>query len=232
MAKYGALRNDEKISIEFTDWRLMIKELNAIEPQIYKDMRKDFKKIGKPIQKDIKRAIPTGYPLGPRRDPRKGGSASGFNHSGRLAWGKQAQMNLGRYKPKIAKSVFIQTPGNKKPRSGGYRSVLRVTVNSAATSLADMAGRSGAYVNKYSVTKPYQIRLFGREVVTRTHRINNQGRALIDNLNSGARGKLKGNASRYAWPAAEKAMPAVQKAVVLRLYETYKVINSRFRGRF
>lgn len=223
------IRVDTKLSMEFTDYRAMIKELSTIEPTAVKQLKKDYKIIAKPTAQEIRRAIPKSFPLGARRNPKLGGKRSGFDHEGRLAWGKAARMNMGESKSYPPNSVFIQTP-SKRPRKGRYVSIARLKVNSAATAMADMTGRGGRFDTK-GLSRAHDIRLFGGPVVRRQYRVNGQGRALARNLSSGARGKLKSAGSRYAWPAAEKKTEDTRKAMIQRLQIAYDTINRNLAGR-
>jgi len=115
---------------------------------------------------------------------------SGFENSGRLGYG------VG----KPAKSVTISYRTGRSKRTA-ITSLLSVKVNSPAVALMDYAGRKprGPVRN---VTRPYAYK-----GGTRTHRVNGQGEAMIDKLN------MMRRASRFAWPAAERALPAVQAQV-------------------
>jgi hypothetical protein len=229
MASIVPIRVDPKLSMQFTDYRALIKELKMIEPTAVSQLKKDYKIISKDMAVEVRRAIPKTYPLGPRKNPKLGGKTSGFNHSGRTAWGKQASMNMGESKSYPPNSVFIQTP-SKRPRKGRYVSIARLKVNSAATAMADMTGRGGNFDSK-GMSRAHDIRLFGGPVVRRQYRLNGQGRALARNLSSGAKGKLKSGGSRYVWPAAEKKEEATRKAMIQRLQVSYDTINRKLAGR-
>jgi hypothetical protein len=229
MSPLVPVRVDPKLSMQFTDYRGLINDLKMIEPTAVGQLKKDYKIISKDMAQEVRRAIPKTAPLGPRKNPKLGGKESGFNHSGRLAWGKQPVLNTGNGKSYPANSVFIQTP-SKRPRKGRYVSIARLKVNSAATALADMTGRGGRFDTK-GQSRAHDIRLFGGPVVRRQYRLNGQGRALARNLSSGAAGKLKSGGSRYAWPAAEKKQEQTRKAMIQRLQIAYDTINARLAGK-
>jgi len=88
MSPLVPIRIDPKLSMQFTDYRALIKEMNTIEPTTVKQLKKDYKIIAKPMAQEVRRAIPKTYPLGPRKNFKLGGKSSGFDHSGRTAWGK------------------------------------------------------------------------------------------------------------------------------------------------
>lgn len=223
------VRVDPKLSMQFTDYNALIKELKMIEPTSVKQLKKDYKIIAKPTAQEVRRAIPKSYPLGARKNPKAGGKTSGFDHSGRTAWGKQPLLNMGNSKSYPSNSVFIQTP-SKRPRKGRYVSIARLKVNSAATALADMTGRGGKFDSK-GFSREHDIRLFGGPIVKRQYRLNGQGRALARNLSSGASNKLKSGGSRYAWPAAEKKQEETRKAMIQRLQIAYDTINRNLAGK-
>lgn len=222
------MTNGQRFAMKLTDYKGLVKDLNTIDPTLVKGMKAEFKTIAKPVADEIKSSIAKvnkSGPLGPRKNPRLGGSRPGFDNSGRLAWGRKAKLNGAR--PFPADSTLTQIAPRYKRRNAQYRAIARVRTRSAGTGLADMAGRSGRYVNSKARTRPYEINLFGKGIVTRTHRINGQGERLIDNLNSGASGKLKSSASRYIWPAAEKATPKFQAEAKKVLEKNYDIINRR-----
>jgi hypothetical protein len=115
---------------------------------------------------------------------------SGFENSGRLGYGSG----------KPAKSVTISYRTGRS-KSTSITSLLSVKVNSPAVALMDYAGRKPRGPVR-QVTRPYAYK-----GGTRTHRVNGQGEAMIDRLN------MMHRASRFAWPATERALPAVQAQV-------------------
>lgn len=115
---------------------------------------------------------------------------SGFENSGRLGYG------VG----KPAKSVTVSYRTGRS-KNTAITSLLSVKVNSPAVALMDYAGRKPRGPVR-QVTRPYAYR-----GGTRSHRVNGQGEAMIDKLN------MMRRASRFAWPAAERALPAVQAQV-------------------
>jgi hypothetical protein len=229
MASRVPVRNDPKLSMAFTDYRELIKEMRIIEPTSVNQLKKDYKIIAKDMAKEVRSTIPREYPLGPRKNSKLGGKSSGFDHKGRTAWGKQPSMNMDKSKSYPSNSVYIQTP-SKKPRKGKYVSIARLKVNSPATAMADMTGRGGVFDSK-GLSRKHDIRLFGGPVVKREYRVNGQGRALARNLSKGASGRLKAGGSRYAWPAAEKKQEATRQAMISRLQVAYDTINRKLAGK-
>jgi len=195
-----------------TDYNDLIRELNRVQPTLVKQMQKDYRKIAKPVQIAIKNKIPSVAPL------------SGFipkTQPGRLTWGANYQN-----KSKPVKSVLIQTPSSRKaPRVFSKHktdafSVARLQVTNAAVVLADMAGRTRKDINKYSRTKPYD---YSRSKTgKRTHKINNQGKIMIDRL-----GKT---ASRYVYKGVESSLPKAKAESKIVLEKAFIIINRRLMG--
>lgn len=115
---------------------------------------------------------------------------SGANNSGRLGWGST----------KPVKSVTISYRTGRS-KTTAITSLLSVKVNSPSVALMDYAGRKPRGPVR-QVTRPYAYK-----GTTRQHRVNGQGEAMMDRLN------MLRRASRFAWPAAERALPAVQAQV-------------------
>lgn len=130
---------------------------------------------------------------------------SGFNNSGRLGYGvgKPANSVTTRYRTSRSQNRAI-TP------------LLSVKINSPAVALMDYAGRKpkGA---RNQVTREYAYK-----GGTRRHRVNGQGEAMIDRLN------MLRRASRFAWPAAERTLPAIQAQVKGILDRASKTISRTF----
>ena len=101
--------------------------------------------------------------------------------------------------------------------------LLRIKVNSPATVLADMAGRSGRFVGAGYRSSGFsrEFQRNGRTIRRRTTREG--GEKFIESLNA----KIGKSASRFVWPSAESALPAVRQAVDRRLQEAFTLINRK-----
>jgi hypothetical protein len=204
-----------------TDYNDLIRELNRVQPTLVKQLQKDYRKIGKPVQTAVKGAIPSSPPTSGIHRNRPGSARSGFYPvavPGRLTWGANFQN-----KNKSVKSVLIQTPAASKAKRVMSRykatsfSIARLAVDNAGVVMADMAGKTNKYTDKYSVTREYD---YSRSKTgKRKHKINGQGRAMIR--------ALGGRASRYVWPSAEKALPKAKAESQIVLQKAYSIINKR-----
>ena len=174
--------------------RTLQRKLKAIEPKLRTEFLREVKTIGKEPEKAIRNAIPTTPPL------------SGLA-KGRIKWG-EAKGGKG------AKSTTIRF----RTQAGGKSlttTLLGIRVNSAATSIADMAGRSGKSVGAGYKNSGYSkpiIRNYkdgGQSVEFRRRATKRAGLMFIRNLNSA----LGNRASRMAWKAVEKDLPQISKSV-------------------
>lgn len=182
----GSTQKFGQSEIMITDYRDLMTALKGLEGEVLKEFFKGAKDIAKPVQAGIKKSIPLRAPLS-RMRPAAGGIP------GRLTWGTG----------KPARSATIVASRPKAAFKGKRISIVKIVVKSPATIMADMAGKSRAYVNKKAMTEPYAYTRtlrgkFGsvRKLRTvRRHKINGQGNAMINKLGS--------QPSRYVYPGAE-----------------------------
>jgi len=96
----------------------LLKALKSIDPELRKQLVRRIKDIGKPVQTAISSNLPTVAPL------------SGMNNNGRLGWGVGTSAT--------STTLSFKSTGSK---TSAVTPLLSVKANSAATSIADMAGR-------------------------------------------------------------------------------------------
>jgi hypothetical protein len=173
------------------------RKLRDIEPSLRREFVREVKSIGKEPNKAIKEAIPMDAPLSGLRKP---GAA--------LQWGQTKRGTGG------SKSTTIRF----RTQAGGRSlttTLLGIRVNSAATSVADMAGRSRRYIGAgykgSRMSKPIR-RTYAdgsQSVEFRRSASRRGGEAFIRNLNQA----LRNSPSRMAWKAVEKSLPKLSKDV-------------------
>jgi hypothetical protein len=183
------------------DIRGLQKKLKAIEPSLRTEFMREVKTLGKAPEKAIKNAIPSDSPL-------SGMDSAGRGRNATLQWGKTKKGKGG------AKSTTVRF----RTKAGGKSlntTLLGIRVNSAASSVADMAGRSGRSIGAgykgSGLSKPI-VRTYadgGQSVVFQRRATKQAGQAFISNLNS----RLSSSPSRMAWKAVEKELPAISKSV-------------------
>jgi hypothetical protein len=181
------------------DIRALQKKLKEIEPSLRTQFLREIKAIGKEPEKAIRNAIPTTAPLSGMAKP-----------GATLQWGKVTK----GAKSGGAKATTIRF----RTKAGGKSlttTLLGIRVNSAASSVADMAGRSGRFVGKgykaSGFSKPIRRTYSdgGQSVEFRRRASVAGGEAFIRNLNK----KLGNNPSRMVYKAVEKSLPQTSKEV-------------------
>ena len=177
--------------------RALQRKLREIEPKLRTEFVREVKAIGKEPNKAIKDAIPNDAPLSGMAKP----GAS-------LQWGKAKRGGGG------AKSTTIRF----RTQAGGRSlntTLLGIRVNSAATSVADMAGRSGRYIGagyKGSMRSKPIRRTYAdgsQSLEFRRRATRAGGEAFIRNLNEA----LRNRPSRMAWKSVERSLPKLSKDV-------------------
>lgn len=184
------------------DIRALQKKLKAIEPSLRTEFMREVKRIGKEPNKAIKSAIPSQSPLsGMNPSSPRGRNAT-------LQWGKTKKGGGG---PKSTTIRFRTAMGGKSLTT----SLLSIRLNSGATSVADMAGRSGnsigAGYRRTGFSKPmvYTYADGTTSVIFKRPATRRRGEAFIENLNKA----LANRPSRMAWKAVEKSLPKISKDV-------------------
>lgn len=181
--------------ISVADVRELQKRMRAIEPRLRTEFVRRLKSIGRPLESQIKAGIGTIEPLsGMRKD------------TGRLGWGVGVA-------PDKTLIQFRTSPGGKSLTT----SLLRIKVQSPATVLTDMAGRSGRFIG--------QGRRNDNASASEKRRNANpaKGQAFIRSLNE----KNGRSASRRIWPSAEASLPAVRREVEQVLANAFRYFNMK-----
>jgi hypothetical protein len=157
-----------------------LRELKTVDPELRKQFTKDAKRIAVPVQTAIKSALPTVAPL------------SGMYEPGRMGW------DVGVPHDK----TVVKFKGTRS-REKAVTPLLSIWVMSPLIAMLDMAGKASRGRDS-GRSREYDYR-GGR----RRHRINGQGRYMIDRLGR--------NPSRYVYPAGERARAAIEnelKAII------------------
>jgi len=184
--------------------RQLQKQLRAIEPGLRTQFMREIKKIAVIPNQAIKTAIPARPPL------------SGMEGLTNVSWG------VG--KPANSTSIIFRT---RSSGSGQNTTLLRIKVNSVATSIADMAGRSGNSIGqgkRGSGMTAYVKRTRSGELIAVARRTPYEaGQKFVHNLN------MKGNnrPSRYVWKAVEDDLPALQARVSMVIKKYEKIASYR-----
>lgn len=205
------------LELNSSDVRAMLRKLRNIEPDLVKEFRREIKQIAKPVNDQIKQNIPSTAPMsGMKRVVARDGNY--YINEGRLIWdgnGIRGVSDKGKVKQAKPKSTTISQA--IKPSGKSLTTPLaKIILNSAAVSMADMAGRAGGNSSR-GVSREYLYRKRNGEIVKRRHRVTSQGRQMIANLS--------GQASRYGWPALENKIDAVAREIDKVLQKYYRIAN-------
>tara|TARA_R110002153_G_C13194683_1_gene486391 strand:+ start:52 stop:636 length:585 start_codon:yes stop_codon:yes gene_type:complete len=183
-----------------TDYRMIIRELNKIEPSLSRGFKKNFKSIAAPVREGIRDSIPS---QPPHRGLRKVRSATGKTWNNR----------------RNARTVLVKFVAPKTSATKAL-GILSLNVVSAATVMADFAGRGSSSING-RMTEPYEYHIRGVKT-ERKHKVNGQGKALIRAL-----GK---SPSRYIYPGAEKRGEEAREKFMDVVGDALKTIERETNG--
>lgn len=194
-----------KREISVQDIRTLQKRLKAIEPGLRTQFMRDIKKIAVVPNAAIKNAIPSEPPL------------SGMAGQSRVSW------NVG--KRSNSTTIQFRTQSNSKSLN---TTLLRIRVNSIATSIADMAGRSGRSIGAgyrgSGMTREFvKRRRDGSTYLTRRRTTVQAGRQFVNSLNVDTATRP----SRFAWKPVEKSLPELNRRVNDVIARYYRIANFR-----
>ena len=208
--------------VKATDYKKVIKELKQIDPAHVKALKRRYREIGTTAQKSVRNEISTIGSRGPIRDfTRNGKTRNGMLHGGRTGWGTNYGTTGGAVsgaKRLPYQSVLIQTLDRPKK---GQTGIFRLVVRSAATVLTDLAQK---YSGR-SLSRSYQIRLFGGPEVSRTHRITYRSVGTFIRQLGPVRKASKKGKSRNVYPGFDKALPAVKIKAEMAINEAVKLVE-------
>lgn len=175
-----------------------IRKLQMFQPELIKESRKDLRIAAEPIASSIRDYIPNEPPL------------LGMRHNGRTSW----QPNNVRVtvRTDFSKRAFKREESLVKIVVGGKKG----SIGAAGLQIADMAGR------RNKVRSSGSTRQYVKNGRTMSHRLNNQGRSMIEYLT----GKYA-TPSRFVWRAASLHVPRVQASVMQTIDKLMKETNQR-----
>lgn len=152
---------------------LGINESIAILNKYQKDVIKDLRKDLVQVATPLTNAIRANIP--------DSAPIRGFNHNGRTAWPKR---------PVKLQVKLLTTRSRRRQQT----ETVKIIMTNAGVQIADMAGKRNA------IKRSGYTRAYAKGNVIMRHRLNGQGKYMIDALSQTGYGR----ASRYIWPAVEK----------------------------
>lgn len=166
--------------LSVSDYKDLIRKLNKLESGLGTAFKRNLKKLAEGPRAAVRSAIPQKPPLSGMRRVLSPVSKT---------WNTKNN----------ARTVIIKT-GTKSTRptlNTKPLGIIKLVIPSPATVIADMAGRGNVRTPSGTKTE-YYVYPRAKDKVRR-HTVTTQGNTMIE--------KLGGGPSRYAYPAAEEAMP-------------------------
>jgi hypothetical protein len=206
------------LELTSSDVKLMIKKLKDIEPDALKRYRAEIKRIAKPIADQIQQQIPDRPPLSGmgfviNRTSKRTGRQSYVINNGRLNW--QGTGNYEKSVKLVRGPKSVQVSSAIKPSGKSLTTpIAKVIVMSPAVAMADMAG-SGSSGKSGVKSREYPYRKRNGEIVMRRHRVNGQGKNMIEYLQ-----QRHGTASRFAWSGLERRIDDAAREID-KILQTY-----------
>ena len=179
-----------------------VRTLRGVDRRVLNDLRKELRGKVQPYAQSIANAVPAQSPL------------RGMRHEGVTRWGG---------KPKATVSF---TPG--KSRKGNRLLSIKLTGGSAGRGpigfdYAEVAG------SRKSPPRPFSKVYRDSQGLSRQHRVNGQGDAMIDELRR--RNPIRGKAGYFAFNEALQKYPLLSKIGVLALQKFSIKITHELIGR-
>lgn len=189
-----------------TQIRTLQRALKNIDPKLRRELLREAKKPAKPVQQSVIAAIGKVTPN------------SGLQR-GRLNWNGSIDAKGKSHKPTDVKINFrTQSNGRSKETT-----LVRVRAASPAVTFADMAGRSGKYIDAgykgSGRTRPYAWRSPSGVYIQRTHAVRGQIEGIFR--------KLGRKASRFIWPAAERSIPQARNEIDQVIQKYIDIVNRK-----
>ena len=202
MAKTIKVNAGDRVEVQLTDWRYLIRETRKIEPASIDKLVRNATKIARPVDRKIQQGITNRFAIKgmqPKTVP------------GRLTWG-------GKVAPKTT-MIKVDTRLRKKGKS-----LASVWVMSPAVAIFDYAEKYG----KYDGTKTKRYKYSRSKDGYRDHTRNGQGRHMVDAIDrSPARKSVK--TSRIVWPSGLAAVPQANAEINVLLDQVAQTINAEIQ---
>lgn len=181
--------------------REALNTLAKFDKDLVKELRQDLAKVSSPLISEIRSNIPS-YP-----------NIRGFNHNGRTAW------------PQSVGDVKIKTKLNtSRTRRGLQQSTVKISIINAGLQIADFAG------NRNEIKTSGRTRSYRKGNVIMSHRLNGQGRFMIERLNETGIGRLnKVRRSRYIYPVVEKYVDTITMEIEKTVQQAIIKGNERLK---
>jgi hypothetical protein len=189
-----------------TQIRKLQRALKDIDPKLRTELLREAKRPAKPVRESVIKGIQKVTPN------------SGLTR-GRLNWNASVDAKGKTHKATDVRIQFRTASSGKSKET----TLVRVRALSPAVVFADMAGKSGRFIDKgyqgTGRTREYQWRAPNGQIMKRTHAVNGQVEGIFK--------KLGRNASRFIWPAAEQSIPQARNEIDLVVQKYIDIANRK-----
>jgi hypothetical protein len=187
-----------RVEVQLTDWRFLIRETRKIEPTAIATLQRNAKRIGRPVEKKIQQGITNKYAI------------IGMQQKvipGRLTWGT----GVAAKKTKLRVDTRMRKKG---------KSIVSVWAMSPAVAIFDTAHKYGRFDGQKTKQYPYSRSKTGY----RAHERNKQGKYMVEAMDrSPARKQV--SRSRVIWPSGLSAIPEANVQMSILLEQAAQKIN-------
>jgi len=202
VAKTIKVNAGDRVEVQLTDWRYLIRETRKIEPKSIDKLKVNAKRIGRPVEKKIQEGITNKYAI------------KGMQQKvvpGRLTWGAVV--------PAKKTELRVDTRMRKKGKS-----LVSVWVMSPAVAIFDTARKYGKFDGQDTNYYEYSRAVDG----FRKHRRNKQGKYMIEAMDRSPARKQVAR-SRVVWPSGLSAVPQANAEMNVLLNQVAEKLNAEIQ---
>lgn len=202
MAKTIKVNAGDRVEVQLTDWRYLVRETRKIEPASIATLQRNAMRIGHPVEKKVQQGITNKYAIRgmqPKVIP------------GRLTWGAEV--------PAKKTELRVDTRMRKKGKS-----IVSIWAMSPAVAVFDVARKYGKFDGQLTEEYDYSRSKTGK----RRHTRNKQGKYMVEAMDrSPARKQV--NRSRIIWPSGLSAVPQANAEMNILLNQVAEKINAEIQ---
>jgi hypothetical protein len=202
VAKTIKVNAGDRVEVQLTDWRYLVRETRKIEPTSIEKLQRNAMRIGRKVETKIQQGITNKYAI------------KGMEQKvvpGRLTWGGQV----------AAKKTEIRVDTRMRKKG---KSIVSIWAMSPAVAIFDTARKYG----KFDGQKTKQYKYSRSKTGYRDHTRNKQGKYMVEAMDrSPARKQV--NRSRIIWPFGLSAVPQANAEINILLNQAAQKINAEIQ---
>jgi hypothetical protein len=202
VAKTIKVNAGNRVEVQLTDWRYLVRETRKIEPASIATLQRNAFRIGRPVEKKVQQGITNRFAI------------KGMQQKvvpGRLTWGATV--------PAKKTELRVDTRMRKKGKS-----IVSIWAMSPAVAIFDTARKYGKFDGQDTNYYEYSRAVDG----FRKHKRNKQGKYMVEAMDrSPARKQV--SRSRVIWPSGLSAVPQANAEMNILLEQTAQKINAEIQ---